>query len=70
MSNGKTAVANNEQIVEGIRQGVYEAVSAAIQNGGQGVTVELVGDASDIFTAVVRENNRTIMRTGTSPIRN
>lgn len=70
-SNGQTAVANNEQIVEGIRQGVYEAVSAAMQgNGGQGVTVELVGDASDIFTAVVKENNRTIMRTGASPIRN
>ena len=68
-ANGKTAVANNEQIVEGIRQGVYDAVSAAM-SGGQGVTVELVGDASDIFTAVVRENNRTIMRTGASPIRN
>lgn len=67
--NGRTAVANNEQIVEGIRQGVYEAVSAAMQ-GNTGVTVELVGDASDIFTAVVKENNRTIMRTGTSPIRN
>ena len=70
-SNGRTAVANNEQIIEGIRQGVYEAVSSAMQNGGsQGVTVELVGDASDIFTAVVKENNRTIMRTGASPIRN
>lgn len=29
-SNGKTAVANNEQIVDGIRQGVFEAVSAAL----------------------------------------
>lgn len=28
-SNGKTAVANNEQIVDGIRQGVFEAVLAA-----------------------------------------
>ena len=70
-SNGRTAVANNEQIIEGIRQGVYEAVSAAMQgNNGQGVTVELVGDASDIFTAVVKENNRAIYRTGASPIRN
>lgn len=68
-ANGKTAVANNEQIVEGIRQGVYDAVTAAMANGGQGVTVELVGDASDIFTAVVKENNRSIMRTGASPIR-
>lgn len=69
--NGKTAVANNEQIVEGIKQGVYEAMSAAMQgNNGVKVTVELHGDASDIFTAVVKENNRAIYRTGTSPIRN
>lgn len=32
-SNGKTAVANNEQIVSGIKQGVYQAVREAI--GGQ-----------------------------------
>lgn len=31
---GSTAVANNDQIVEGIRQGVFEAVSAAMSNGG------------------------------------
>ena len=68
--NGKTAVANNDQIVEGIKQGVYEAVTAAwsSQSGG-GVTVELMGDASDIFRAVVKENDRSIMRTGASPIR-
>ena len=71
-SNGKTAVANNEQIVEGIKQGVYEAVTAAWSSkGGNGgnVTVEITGDASDIFRAVVRENDRSIMRTGASPIR-
>ena len=71
-SNGKTAVANNEQIVEGIKQGVYEAMASAMANNGSGsnVTVELHGDASDIFTAVVKENNRAIYRTGSSPIRN
>lgn len=37
---GRSAVANNDQIVEGIRQGVYEAVSAA-QNGNQGGTIEV-----------------------------
>ena len=31
---GRTAVANNDQIVEGIRQGVFEAVSAAMANNG------------------------------------
>ena len=71
-SNGRTAVANNQQIVEGIKQGVYEAVTAAWSSkGGNGgnVTVEITGDASDIFRAVVRENDRSIMRTGASPIR-
>jgi hypothetical protein len=69
-NNGKTAVANNAQIVEGIKQGVYEAMMAAKGNGGSNVTVELHGDASDIFKAVVKENNRTIYRTGSSPLRN
>lgn len=31
---GRTAVANNDQIIEGIRQGVFEAVSAAMANNG------------------------------------
>ncbi len=35
-SNGRTAVANNEQIIEGIRQGVYEAVTAAMGNDNSG----------------------------------
>ena len=37
-SNGKTAVANNKQIVEGVSQGVYEAVSSAMSRslGGTG----------------------------------
>ena len=41
-SNGKTAVANNGQIVEGIRQGVYEAVSMAMSQsqGGGNVPVQ------------------------------
>lgn len=32
--NGKTAVANNEQIVQGIREGVYSAVMAAMAQSG------------------------------------
>lgn len=43
-SNGKTAVANNEQITEGIANAVYRAVSSAMrQNRGSG-RVELVLD--------------------------
>lgn len=33
-SNGKTAVANNEQIIQGIREGVYSAVMAAMAQSG------------------------------------
>lgn len=33
-SNGKTAVANNAQIVSGIEKGVYSAVTAAMARGG------------------------------------
>ena len=47
-SNGKTAVVNNEQIVESVSQGVYQAVVAAMRasngNGGtQAVNVYLDG---------------------------
>lgn len=68
-ANGRTAVANNEQIVEGIRQGVYDAVSSAMQNLVVENNVELRGDAADFFTAMVQENNRSIKRTGASPLR-
>lgn len=46
--NGRTAVANNDQIVEGIRQGVFEAVSAAMNNGGQDVNVKVYLDSHQI----------------------
>lgn len=41
----RTAVANNDQIISGIRQGVYEAVSQAMgnQSGGE-VVLKLDGD--------------------------
>ena len=35
----RTAVANNDQIISGIRQGVYDAVSQAMQNVSSGETV-------------------------------
>jgi hypothetical protein len=69
-ANGRTAVANNEQITDGIERAVYRAMSEVMSNvGSQPVNVELRGDAADFFTAMVNENNRAIMRTGSSPIR-
>ena len=44
-SNGRTAVANNAQITEGIRQAVYEAVRAAQNESGRsGGKIELILD--------------------------
>jgi len=68
-SNGRTAVANNEQITEGIANAVYRAMTEAMAANGGNVNVELRGDAAALFTAVVKENNNYIMRTGSSPIR-
>ena len=45
---GRTAVANNDQIVEGIRQGVYDAVVAANANGNSDVSVKVYLDSREI----------------------
>jgi len=45
---GHTAVANNDQIVSGIRQGVYEAVMAANGSGNGDVTVKVYLDSKQI----------------------
>lgn len=49
-----SAVANNDQIVEGIQQGVYNAVMAAMSNnrGNNTPVVQLVGDTGKIFKVV------------------
>lgn len=68
--NGSTAVANNEQIVEGISQGVYAAVVAAMSQSSGGdkpVSVNVFLDGKQITTAVEkrqRERGRDIMTGG------
>lgn len=51
---GRTAVANNDQIVEGIRQGVYEAVMAANSNGNNNFDVRVFLDSREIKTGQQR----------------
>ena len=52
-----TAVANNDQIIEGIRQGVYEAVSAAMSNnGGNNTQFKLYLDSKEIKYGLERVN--------------
>lgn len=62
---GHTAVANNDQIVEGIRAGVYSAVVAAMSNSSGGATVVQI-DGKEVFRAVQKQNQSYIRRTGQS----
>lgn len=64
--NGRTAVANNDQIVAGISQGVYEAVRDAMGEGNQAVNVYL--DGKQISGSVVKNINSETRRTGSSPL--
>lgn len=68
-SNGKTAVANNEQITDGIANAVYpavyNAVKSAMSNGSNGsspITIEIGG--REVFRAVQDEANNYSKRTG------
>lgn len=53
--NGKTGVANNDQIVEGIRQGVFEAVVSAMSSSGN-------NNSSGNKTAVLQVNGKEFAR--------
>ncbi len=66
--NGHSAVANNDQIIEGIKQGVYEAVMSAMsqQKGGTS-RVEIVADKQGIFKVVQSGAEEYAMQTGESP---
>lgn len=69
-SNGKTAVANNDQIVSGISAGVYSAVTAAMGKSGSGNSpiLNVYVGGKEITDYVVKDvNNRTIA-TGRCPI--
>jgi hypothetical protein len=66
-SNGKTAVANNEQIVSALEGGVYRAVSAAIggqsQNGdGQPINV-YIGDEL-VYSGFAKYNKQQQLMSG------
>ena len=60
-----TAVMNNNQIVDSVKAGVYEAVSAALSNGGMGsVQIDLHTDEG----VVVDRINKITRQTGECPI--
>lgn len=67
---GRTAVANNDQIVDGIRDGVYDAVIAAMSQSGNnngGFDVKVYLDGKQITSTVEkhqRERGRAILSGG------
>lgn len=64
----RTAVVNNDQIVESVSKGVYQAVASAMgQSGGTQVVEAKVNDKV-LFEVVVDRNRRETMRTGYSPL--
>ena len=68
-SNGKTAVANNDQITKGIEEAAYRGMIRALnQSNGRNsdVNVYLQGDAAGVFRLVQNENSRMKKVTGKS----
>lgn len=66
-SNGKTAVANNNQIVDGIAAGVYNAVSSALassnaNNNGGYIANTIVVDGEVIARTVTKAQQKQQMR--------
>ena len=66
----KTAVANNDQIVDGIANGVYRAMMAANGNGSKPININatLTMDGEVIGKKVIKYHNGVVMQTGESPL--
>lgn len=63
---GRTAVANNDQIIEGIKAGVYEAVASAMSNYG-GVQIEAKIEEGILLKKVQNQATQYRMQTGKAP---
>jgi phage-related protein len=64
----KTAVMNNDQIVDSVSQGVYRAVLQAMGQSGGNQVVEAKVNDKVLFEVVVSRNRQETMRTGHSPL--
>ena len=65
-SNGKTAVANNAQITEGIKQAAYEGMLMAMSQSSNNTNVNVVlqGDADGLFKVVQNKANNYTVQSG------
>ena len=64
----KTAVMNNDQIVESVSRGVYQAVVAAMGSSRGDQVVEAKVNDKVLFEVIVGRNRQETMRTGRSPL--
>jgi phage-related protein len=64
----KTAVMNNDQIVESVSQGVYRAFIQAMAESGNNQVVEAKVNDKVLFEVIVGRNRQETMRTGRSPL--
>ena len=60
----RTAVGNQDQIIEGIRRGVYDAVSSAMGGGSRESVVRVYLDGKQLSNAVTRSQRNTERATG------
>ncbi|WP_407453568.1 hypothetical protein [Methanobrevibacter sp.] len=68
-SNGKSVVANNQQIIAGISQGVYEAMVRANGNGKEiSINVYPTLDGKAIGESFIKYHNGKVQQTGVSPL--
>lgn len=64
-ANGKTAVANNDQITAGIEEAAYRGVSRALaERGDSNVTFKVEGDPNGLFKVVKKQSSDYTKRTG------
>jgi hypothetical protein len=64
-TNGKTAVANNDQIVTGITQGVYNAMMAYnAQTRGQSGSGDVYLNGQKVGRLVARGSHQEMLRAG------
>lgn len=64
----RTAVMNNDQIVDSVAQGVYRAVVQAMGQSNGNQVVEAKVNDKVLFEVVVNRNRQETMRTGHSPL--
>lgn len=69
-SNGKTVVANNQQIVSGIEQGVYNAVSSALSssNGDKQPIINVYVGGRQVTDYIIKDVNQRTIASGKCPI--